>query len=71
MEEPHIEIFEPPQVPPQNIQTTMSANATIVNPANTPSLMGGLLGVPPPIFDRTRAKANVFWATFNRYKLLN
>ena len=72
MEEPHIEIFEPPpQVPPQNVQTTMSANATIVNPANTPNLVGGLLGVPPPIFNRTRAKANVFWATFNRYKLLN
>ena len=72
VEEPRIDVFEPAvQAPPPNVQTAMSANATIVSPANTPSLVTGLLGVPPPIFDGTRAKANVFWATFNRYKLLN
>ena len=72
IEEPNIEIFEPPpQIPAQNPQTNMAANATIMNPANVPSPTTGLLGVPPPIFDGTRAKANVFWATFNHYKLLN
>ena len=42
--------------------------AAVVHPA--PS-NGGMHGIPPAIFDRTRALADEFWAQFRRYKLVN
>ena len=38
--------------------------------APTPS-NGSMRGIPPPIFDGTRAHADDFWAQFRRYKMAN
>ena len=67
------------------IQPTMSASATrgrsggggggggaaaAVAAAPTPS-NGGMRGIQPPIFDRTCAQADNFWAQFRQYKMVN
>jgi hypothetical protein len=36
-----------------------------------PHANGGMRGVPPSIFDRTRSNADKFWAQFHHYKLVN
>ena len=42
------------------------AAATAPTPSN-----GGMRGIPPAIFDGTRALADEFWAQFRRYKMVN
>jgi hypothetical protein len=36
-----------------------------------PHSNGGMRGVPPSVFNRTRSNADEFWAQFRRYKLVN
>ena len=43
-----------------------AAAAALPVPSN-----GGMRGIPPAIFDRTRALADEFWAQFRQYKMVN
>ena len=58
-----------PLDPPR--QETMSVNVTATTPVQNPPSNGGMRGVPPTIFDRTRSKADDFWGQFRRFKLVN